>query len=82
MIRLMLYSMQSHVLNYTSGDVSHEHYTDVDENLRHTNSSHTAFFPYLYEGCKLKRNIFCISYLRIVSLKEKCKQLSALEFCS
>ena len=26
MIRLILYSMQSHVLDYTSGDVSHEHY--------------------------------------------------------
>ena len=25
-IRLILYSIQSHVLDYTSGDVSHEHY--------------------------------------------------------
>ena len=30
MIRMILYSMQSHVLNYTSGDVSHEHYSRVE----------------------------------------------------
>ena len=28
-IRLILYSMQSHVLDYTSGDVSYEHYTTL-----------------------------------------------------
>ena len=33
MIRLILYSMQSHVLDYTSGDVSHEHHTMVNEVL-------------------------------------------------
>ena len=31
MIRLILYSMQSHVLDYASGDVSHDHYKLVIE---------------------------------------------------
>ena len=39
-IRLILYSMQSHVLDYTSGDVSHEHYKYV-----------LAYFPLSFQFC-------------------------------